>query len=124
MNGLNDLFDANANPPMFRAPDHALWPAIRAALMTVYDPEMTENVFDLGLIYRVEITDLNGSCVVDMDMTLSRANCPAADDLPRWIKQAVEGVDGVGYVNVNIVYEPQWTMSHVSPAARVGLNLL
>lgn len=93
---------------------------IVAALKTVYDPEIPADIYELGLIYRVDIADDRATTV---DMTLTTPNCPSAQELPVMVENAVSTVPGVGEVKVNIVWEPPWDPSRMSDEARVVLNM-
>ena len=93
---------------------------IVAALKTVFDPEIPADIYELGLIYKVDIKDDRG---VDVEMTLTTPNCPAAAELPTMVENAVASVPGVGVVNVNIVWDPAWTPDRMSDEARLVLNM-
>ena len=93
---------------------------IVGALKTVYDPEIPADIYELGLIYKVDIKD---DRTVDVEMTLTTPNCPAAAELPTMVENAVASVAGVGNVNVKIVWEPAWTPERMSDEARVVLNM-
>jgi FeS assembly SUF system protein len=93
---------------------------IVAALKTVYDPEIPADIYELGLIYRVDIAD---DRKVTIDMTLTTPNCPSAAELPSMVENAVASVPGVGEVVVNIVWSPPWDPSRMSDEARVALNM-
>src|SRR6185437_1305124 len=93
---------------------------IIAALKTVYDPEIPADIYELGLIYKVDIAD---DRAVAVDMTLTSPNCPAAIELPNMVENAVSSVQGVGPVKVNVVFEPPWDQSRMSEEARLALNL-
>ncbi len=93
---------------------------IVAALKTVFDPEIPADIYELGLIYKVDIKDDRS---VDVDMTLTTPNCPAAAELPTMVENAVASVAGIGLVNVNIVWEPAWTPERMSDEARLVLNM-
>ena len=90
-------------------------------IKTVYDPEIPVNVYDLGLIYRIELKD-DGS--VDIDMTLTAPNCPAADFMMEDVKMKVESVEGVSSVNLNLVFEPEWSQELMTEEAKLELGLL
>jgi FeS assembly SUF system protein len=90
------------------------------ALKTVYDPEIPADIYELGLIYKVDIKD---DRTVDVDMTLTTPNCPAAAELPQMVENAVASVQGVGPVNVQIVWDPPWDPSRMSDEARLVLNM-
>ncbi len=93
---------------------------IVAALKTVYDPEIPADIYELGLIYKVDIKD---DRAVDVEMTLTTPNCPAAAELPAMVENAVASVAGIGTVNVSIVWEPAWTPERMSDEARLVLNM-
>lgn len=93
---------------------------IVAALKTVYDPEIPADIYELGLIYRIDVADDRATTV---DMTLTTPNCPAAQDLPAMVENAVASVPGVGEVKVNIVWDPPWDQSRMSDEARAVLNM-
>ena len=93
---------------------------IVAALKTVYDPEIPADIYELGLIYKVDIKDDRG---VDVEMTLTTPNCPAAEEMPQMVENAVASVPGVGVVTVNIVWEPTWTPDRMTDEARLVLNM-
>lgn len=90
-------------------------------LKTVFDPEIPVNVYDLGLIYRVEVDDAGN---VDMDMTLTAPNCPAADFIVEDVRQKVESVEGVKSAVVNLVFEPEWNKDLMSEEAKVELGFM
>jgi FeS assembly SUF system protein len=92
-----------------------------AAFKTVFDPEIPVDIYELGLIYRVDISD---DRVVTIDMTLTAPGCPVAGELPVWVDRAARGVEGVKDVKVNMVFDPPWDMSRMSDEARLQLNML
>lgn len=89
-------------------------------LKTVYDPEIPVNIFDLGMIYKIDVQD-DGS--VEVDMTFTAPNCPAADFILEDVRTKIESVDGVKNSNVNLVFEPAWDQSMMTEEARVELGL-
>jgi FeS assembly SUF system protein len=93
---------------------------IVAALKTVYDPEIPADIYELGLIYKVDIAD---DRKVTIEMTLTTPNCPSAAELPAMVENAVGSVPGVGNVTVSIVWSPPWDPSRMSDEARVALNM-
>jgi FeS assembly SUF system protein len=97
----------------------SLTDAIIAALKTVYDPEIPVNLFDLGLIYRIEQQD---GGVIAIDMTLTTPNCPVAEEMPARVAIAVEGVDGVTRADVRLVWDPPWDRSMMSEDAALSLD--
>jgi FeS assembly SUF system protein len=92
---------------------------IVAALKSVYDPEIPADIYELGLIYRVDIDDGRN---IDIDMTLTAPGCPVAGEMPGWVENAVSLVPGVGNVTVNMVFDPTWTPDRMSDEARVALD--
>ena len=93
---------------------------IVAALKTVFDPEIPADIYELGLIYKVDLKDDRG---VDVMMTLTTPNCPAAGELPTMVENAVASVPGVGVVDVKVVWEPPWSPERMSDEARLVLNM-
>ena len=93
---------------------------IVAALKTVFDPEIPADIYELGLIYKVDIKDDRS---VDIVMTLTTPNCPAAGELPTIVENAVASVPGVGVVTINLVWEPSWSPDRMSDEARLVLNM-
>ena len=94
---------------------------IVAMLKTVYDPEIPVNVYDLGLIYKIDVSD-NVEAV--LDMTLTAPNCPAADFIMEDIRQKVESVNGVNSATINLVFEPEWDKDMMSEEAKLELGFL
>jgi FeS assembly SUF system protein len=94
--------------------------AIVAALKTVFDPEIPADIYELGLIYKVDVDDDRN---VTVDMTLTSPGCPVAGEMPGWVENAVGSVEGVGQVKVNLTFDPPWDMSRMSEEARVALNM-
>ena len=86
----------------------------------VYDPEIPVNIYELGLIYKIEVDDKNK---VNVDMTLTSPNCPLAESLPKEVKDTIMKVEGVSDVNLNLVWEPPWDKDKMSEAAKLELNL-
>ena len=93
---------------------------IVAALKTVYDPEIPADIYEPGLIYKVDIAD---DRKVTVDMTLTTPNCPSAAELPAMVENAVASVPGVGEVKVSVIWDPPWDPSRMSDEARVALNM-
>lgn len=90
-------------------------------LRTVYDPEIPVNIYDLGLIYRVEIND--EADWLQVDMTLTAPNCPAADFIVEDVRQKLESIENFKHVDVNLVFEPEWTKEMMSEEAKLELGL-
>lgn len=90
-------------------------------IKTVYDPEIPVNIYDLGLIYRIDVKE---DCSVDIDMTLTAPNCPAADFMMEDVRMKVEAIEGVTAVNLNLVFEPEWSQDLMTEEAKLELGLL
>ena len=103
------------------AENNPLVDGIIAALRTVYDPEIPVNVYDLGLIYRIERRDQG---LVEIDMTLTAPGCPVAGEMLNQVQKAAAGVEGVGAATVNLVFDPPWDKSKMSEEARLELGLI
>lgn len=93
---------------------------IVAALKTVYDPEIPADIYELGLIYRVDIQDDRS---VNIDMTLTAPACPVAGEMPIWVENAVASVPGVKEAKVSMVFDPPWDQSRMSDEARIALDM-
>lgn len=91
------------------------------ALKTVYDPEIPVNIYDLGLIYKIELAD-NGD--VEIDMTLTAPNCPMVDDLIEEVRAVIKAIDGVRAVSINLVFDPPWSKDMLSESALLDLGLI
>ena len=91
-------------------------------LKTVYDPEIPVNIYDLGLIYRIELSDDQTELAVDM--TLTAPKCPAADFIMEDVRQKLETIDGLAKVDVNLVFEPEWDKDMMSEEAKLELGML
>ncbi len=91
------------------------------ALKTVYDPEIPVNIYDLGLIYEIDVKDGNSVLIT---MTLTNPNCPVADTMPMEVKEAVEFVEGIEKVEIKMVFEPEWNKDLMTEAAMLELGLL
>ncbi len=109
-------------PPSQMAPEELreLTNSIVAALKTVYDPEIPADIYELGLIYNVDIDD---SRFVTIEMTLTAPACPVAGEMPLWVENAVSVVPGVSGAKVNMVFDPPWDQSRMSDEARVALDM-
>jgi len=101
--------------------DHPLYEQIVEACRTVYDPEIPVNIFELGLIYTIEINDQNEVRVI---MTLTAPGCPVAGDMPGWVAEAIEPLPGVKQVDVELTWEPPWGMEMMSDEARLELGFM
>ncbi|MGB0574447.1 MAG: SUF system Fe-S cluster assembly protein [Hyphomicrobiales bacterium] len=94
---------------------------IVTALKTVYDPEIPVDIYELGLIYKVDIDE---NFHVDVEMTLTAPGCPVAGDMPKWVEDAVLSVGGISSAAVRLVFDPPWDISMMSEEAQVALNML
>lgn len=110
-----------AGEPLPEGADPATEEELVAALRTVHDPEIPVNIYDLGLIYRLE-PGARGA--VEVDMTLTAPACPVAGEMPRMVADALAGLDGVGEVTVRLVWDPPWSPERMSEAARLELGLV
>jgi len=90
------------------------------AVKKIYDPEIPVNIYELGLIYKIDVDEKNK---VNVDMTLTSPNCPVAESLPNEVKENIKKVEGVSGVNLNLVWEPPWDKDKMSEAAKLELNL-
>lgn len=99
----------------------ALEEKIVKMLKTVYDPEIPVNVYDLGLIYKIELDD---NAALHLDMTLTAPNCPAADFILEDIRMKLESIDGIKSVDVNLVFEPEWNQDMMTDEAKLELGFL
>ena len=86
----------------------------------IYDPEIPVNIYDLGLIYKIEVENENK---VNVDMTLTSPNCPVAESLPKEVKDNIMKIEGISDVNLNLVWEPPWDKDKMSEAAKLEFNL-
>ena len=93
---------------------------IVSEIKKIYDPEIPVNIYELGLIYKIEIKEAKK---VNIDMTLTSPNCPVAESLPRMVKDNILKLDGVDDVNLNLVWDPPWTKDKMSEAAKLELNI-
>ena len=91
-----------------------------AALKTVYDPEIPVDIYELGLIYKVDVADNKD---VAVDMTLTAPNCPVAGEMPGMVQSALDTVDGIGKVTVKLTFDPPWTPENMSEEAKLELNM-
>lgn len=120
-----DAYDELAEPPEVEAPrEHALWPAIRKGLANIYDPEIPVNIYELGLIYKVVIEEgRDGKSDVSVKITLTSPGCPVAQEMPIWVQGAILPIEGVGHVDVEVIWEPMWTPAMMAETAKMQLNM-
>jgi FeS assembly SUF system protein len=116
------------NPPLEGAPlvapsstDHPLYDTVVEACRTVYDPEIPVNIYDLGLVYTV---DINPENEVKIIMTLTAPGCPVAGEMPGWVMDSVGAVQGVSHVDVDMTFDPPWGMDMMSDEARLELGFM
>ena len=101
--------------------DHPLYDQVVEACRTVFDPEIPVNIYDLGLVYTIEISDEND---VRIFMTLTAPGCPVAGEMPGWVAEAITPLPGVRHVDVELVWEPQWGIDMMSDEARLELGFM
>jgi FeS assembly SUF system protein len=114
------LFSEKAPSTISKEEMDTLTEQIVQALKTVYDPEIPADIYELGLIYNVDIDD---DRFVTIDMTLTAPACPVAGEMPGWVENAVGAVTGVSGAKVNMVFDPPWDQSRMSDEARVALDM-
>lgn len=109
-------------PPFLEASTgHAMWPQVQAALREVYDPEIPVNIYELGLIYKVDINPDNNNVYVEMSLTSPA--CPVAGEMPGMIAESVKTVTDIGAVTVDIIWDPPWDPSRMAETAKLQLNM-
>ena len=116
---LEDLV-AHMGSPLPAGTQIAVVDDVIAAMRTVYDPELPVNIYDLGLIYENTISDVGDINVI---MTLTAPNCPVAGEMPKMVAEAVVALDGVGEVDVSIVFDPPWTPALMSEDAKLAMGM-
>lgn len=134
MDDMRDIIDvkggADAPRPQAETGGSSAFPAeeleritadVIRALKTVYDPEIPVDIYELGLIYKVDLSDER---LLTVDMTLTAPGCPVAGEMPGWVEGAVRGIEGVEDVKVNMVFEPPWTPEKMSDEAKLELGWL
>lgn len=124
-NAVGGAYDEMAEPPGVEASrDHPLWPTVLKGLRDIYDPEIPVNIYELGLIYKVTITDREGADPdIDIVMTLTSPGCPVAQEMPGMVQGALLPLPGVGDVAVDIVWDPPWDASMMAETAKLQLNM-
>lgn len=123
-NALGDDFDELAQPPGIELADHPLTGPIVAALRNIFDPEIPVNIYELGLIYKVDVKNAEGGKAdVAVTMTLTSPACPVAQEMPGWVQGAIFPLDGVGHVDVEIIWDPAWDPSKMAETAKLQLNM-
>ncbi len=101
--------------------DHPLYDQVVEACRSVYDPEIPVNIYDLGLIYTI---DIDGENAVNIAMSLTAPGCPVAGEMPGWVAEAIEPLAGIKHVDVQLVWEPPWGMDMMSDEARLELGFM
>lgn len=124
-NAVGDDFDEMAEPPEVEVSDHPIARAAVNALRLVFDPEIPVNIYELGLIYKIDVmnTDEDGKHDVFVEMTLTSPACPVAQEMPAWVQGAIFPIEGVRNVDVNIVWDPTWDPSKMAETAKLQLNM-
>ena len=125
-NAMNDdEYDELARPPNAEVPrDHELWPLISAAIREIYDPEIPVNIYELGLIYKIDLSKgQQGQYDVFVEMTLTSPACPVAQEMPGWVQGAIFPIEGIGHVDVEIIWDPPWDPSMMAETAKLQLNM-
>jgi len=118
--GGDDEYEALAQPPNIELSDNPLTKAAVAAVKEIYDPEIPVNIYELGLIYKIDINDHGDVTVV---MSLTSPACPVAQEMPGWVQGAIMPIDGVRHVDVDIVWDPTWDPSFMAETAKLQLNM-
>ena len=118
---MSDISESQQEVPSSGAKEDVLGGSVVEALKGVYDPEIPVNIYDLGLIYNVDISE---SGDVNIDMTLTAPGCPVAETFPGMVEQAVVMVEGVSSAHVELVWDPPWTMDRMSEEARLELGFM
>ena len=122
---MSPMDDATAieptqTPPLSQAELDAITDQLIEKLKTVYDPEIPVDIYELGLIYKVDVSDDKD---VAIDMTLTAPGCPVAGEMPGWVEDAVREIPGVRNVTVDLVFDPPWDPSRMSDEAKLALNM-
>ena len=123
-NGENTLkSELLEGKPLIRpsSTSHMLYEKVVLALKTVFDPEIPVNIYDLGLIYTIELDEKNN---VNIYMTLTAAGCPVADEMPGWVADAIKNIEEIKEIHVEMVWEPMWGMDMMSDEARLELGFM
>ncbi len=109
-------------PPYTEATtDHVLWGKISAGLKGVYDPEIPVSIYELGLLYKIDISHENNDVYVEM--TLTAPGCPVAEEMPQMVKDGIKDIEGIGDIEVDIVWDPPWDPSKMAETAKLQLNM-
>ncbi len=124
-NAVGEKYDEMAEPPEVELSDHPIARKAAEALRKVFDPEIPVNIYELGLIYKIDVmpTDEEGKFDVFVEMTLTSPACPVAQEMPVWVQGAIFGVEGVRHVDVNIIWDPSRDPSKMAETAKLQLNM-
>jgi FeS assembly SUF system protein len=117
---MDDAAFAPNAPAPSKAELDALTDRLIAQLKTVFDPEIPVDIYELGLIYKVDVTD---DRAIAIDMTLTAPGCPVAGEMPGWVQEAVLKIEGVTACDVNLIFDPPWDPSRMSDEAKLQLNM-
>jgi FeS assembly SUF system protein len=120
MNDVSLIPDAHEQSALPQEELDRLTDELVGALKSVFDPEIPVDIYELGLIYRVDVSDDKD---VVIDMTLTAPGCPVAGEMPQWVKDAVMKIDGIRSCDVNLVFDPPWDPSRMSDEAKLQLNM-
>ncbi|MCI5060936.1 MAG: iron-sulfur cluster assembly protein [Alphaproteobacteria bacterium] len=128
--GGEDEYDALADPPNVEKSDHPLSALCVAALKEIFDPEIPVNIYELGLIYKIIVSDSEdekareeGKSDVYVEMTLTSPACPVAQEMPIWVQGAIMPLEGVHHVDVDVIWDPPWDPSMMAETAKLQLNM-
>ena len=124
-NAVGEEYDEMAEPPGVEIAGHPLAREAVTAHRNIFDPEIPVNVYELGLIYKIDIkpADVDGQFDVSVIMTLTSPACPVAQEMPSWVQGAIFPLDGVRHVDVEIVWDPAWDPSKMAETAKLQLNM-
>ena len=118
--GDEEAYDELAEPPNVELSEHELTAKCVAAIKEIFDPEIPVNIYELGLIYKIDVNKDND---VYVEMTLTSPACPVAQEMPGWVQSAVMPIEGVRHVDVDIVWDPTWDPSMMAETAKLQLNM-
>ncbi|MFA5592220.1 MAG: iron-sulfur cluster assembly protein [Micavibrio sp.] len=125
-NAVGDGFDEMAEPPDVALADHPAARAAADALRKVYDPEIPVNIYELGLIYSIDVVetgDADGKVDINVIMSLTSPACPVAQEMPVWVQGAIFALEGVRHVDVEVTFDPPWDPSKMAETAKLQLNM-
>ena len=125
-NAVGNDYDEMAEPPEVELSAHPLARDSVEALRKVFDPEIPVNIYELGLIYKIDVMDTDdadGKKDIYVEMTLTSPACPVAQEMPAWVQGAIFPLDGVRHVDVSIVWDPAWDPSKMAETAKLQLNM-